>query len=599
MGKLLRWTGFALTAAFAGRISPAQSTERASVGPNGVEGDSASGGGFLGVESVPSADGRYVFFASDATDFVSGDTNGYWDLFVRDRMAGTIERVNVDSNGQQSDGSADVGSFSGDARFLCFASAATTLVAGDTNTSTDVFVRDLQLGLTERVSLGPNGVEANSHSLSCSMSADARYVAFMSWATNLVPADTNGCKDVFVRDRLFGTTERVSVDSNGVQANFDCLLPQISGDGRFVAFESVSTNLVPGDTNLVWDIFVRDRQTGTTERVSVDSAGNEGNDRSRSPALSADGRFVAFFSFATNLVAGDTNGHEDVFVRDRLLGTTERVSVDSFGAEANGLSRNPDISADGRFVAFESLAWNLVPNDTNSAQDVFLRDRLLETTARITIDSSGVEANNNSWFPKLSADGRCVTYTSVATNLVPNDTNGLNDVFVRDRGALANTSFCMGDGTLTDCPCANNGLPGSGCDNSAGTGGALLLASGEPSLANDTLVLSSAGELDHALSVFLQGTTAITMLNFGDGLRCTGGVLHRLYIRNASAGVVGVPQAGDLSISARSAALGDVIAAGATRYYQTYYRDPSASFCPAPQGNNWNISSGTLVVWQQ
>jgi Tol biopolymer transport system component len=597
MDNSLRWTGFALAAAFVGSIARAQSTERVSIDSSGVEGNSDSGGGFYAVGAVLSADGRYVLFSSNAWNLVPNDGNGYWDTFLRDRLSGQTQRIDLTYNGLECDGTGFGISLSADGRFACFASGATNLVPNDANSTDDVFLRDIQNGTTERVSLGPNSVEGNSGSGYPSVSADGRYVAFVSAATNFVASDTNGRIDVFVRDRVLGTTERVSVASNGTQADFNCSFPAISADGRFVAFESVSTTLVPGDTNLVWDIFVRDRLLATTERVSVDSAGVEANDRSRYPAISGDGRFVTFYSFATNLVPGDTNGHEDVFVRDRLLGTTERVSVDSSGVEGDSISLYPDISADGRFVAFESLSTNLVPGDTNGLPDIFVRDRLLGTTERISVDSSGVQANDQNWFPRISADGRFVTYSSRASNLVPGDTNGWEDVFLRDRGAFATSSFCLGDGSAGDCPCANNGLPWHGCDNSAASGGAQLACSGDSSLASDTLVLQSSSELDHALSVFLQGSLLTAPLNFGDGLRCTSGILKRLYIRNASGGVVSVPEAGDPSISARSAALGDVLGAGTLRFYQTYYRDPVMSFCPNPPGNSWNISSGILVVW--
>src|SRR5205814_1263965 len=196
-------------------------------------------------------------------------------------------------------------------------------------------------------------------------SADGRFVAFAAWARNLAPGDTNGFGDVFVHDRGTGVTERLSVDGAGTEANDTIHQPAISADGRFVAFVSAATNLVPGDTNGLSDVFVHDRRTRRTERVSVDSAGTQADGASASPALSADGRFVAFSSSATNLVPGDTNGQADVFVHDRRTGTTERVSVDSAGTGANGWSERPSISADGRFVAFCSYATNLVPRDTN------------------------------------------------------------------------------------------------------------------------------------------------------------------------------------------------------------------------------------------
>ena len=222
------------------------------------------------------------------------------------------------------------------------------------------------------------------------------------------------------------------------QADGESSSPAISADGRFVAFVSFATNLVPGDSNGRGDVFVRDRLTQTTERVSVDSAGTEGNSGSDGPSISANGRFVVFWSDATNLVRGDTNGVADVFVRDRLTRTTERVSVDSAGNEGNGASglhshSEYSISADGRFVAFVSSATNLVPGDTNGAADVFVHDRLTRTTERVSVDSAGNEANSSSFDPVISADGRFVAFSSAATNLVPGDTNEQPDVFVRDR----------------------------------------------------------------------------------------------------------------------------------------------------------------------
>src|SRR5262245_43107720 len=185
---------------------------------------------------------------------------------------------------------------------------------------------------THRVSLDSAELQSNGDSFQASVSADGRYLAFRSLATNLVPGDTNGIGDLFVRDLLAGTTERVSLDSGGVEANGESYEAVLSADGRFVAFRSIASNLVPGDTNAKYDVFVRDLLTGVTERVSVDSGSCEADDDSIRPAISADGRYVAFESRATTLVAGDTNMAVDVFVRDRQLGTTVRVSVDSGGA---------------------------------------------------------------------------------------------------------------------------------------------------------------------------------------------------------------------------------------------------------------------------
>src|SRR5437016_5587381 len=239
---------------------------------------------------------------------------------------------------------------------------------------------------TERVSVTSGGTEGNGASLGSALSADGRFVAFDSAATDLVAGDTNGVSDVFVHDRQTGTTERVSVASDGTQGNGKSGLlsfafpPALSGDGRFVAFVSFATNLVAGDTNGATDVFVHDRQASTTERVSVAFYGTQGNDASSSPALSGAGRFVSCPSAATNLVAGDTNGATDVFVHDRQTGTTERVSVASGGTQGNGISAAPALSADGRFVAFHSTATNLVAGDTNGANDVFVHDRQASTT---------------------------------------------------------------------------------------------------------------------------------------------------------------------------------------------------------------------------
>jgi Tol biopolymer transport system component len=227
-------------------------------------------------------------------------------------------------------------------------------------------------GTTERVSLGPNGIQGNDVSRDAALSADGRFVAFVSDADNLVPGDTNGTYDVFVRDRRTGTTKRVSLGSNGVQGNRDSFGAALSADGRFVGFDSSANNLVPSDTNDETDVFVRDRRTGTTARISLGPNGVQGNGGSGNPSLSADGRFVAFVSDADNLVPGDTNGRNDVFVRDRRTGATARVSLGSNGVQGNHDSFWAALSADGRFVGFESFASNLVQDDTNGQADVFV-----------------------------------------------------------------------------------------------------------------------------------------------------------------------------------------------------------------------------------
>ena len=314
---------------------------------------------------------------------------------------------------------------------MTFDSNASNLVAGDSNGFTDVFVRDRKLHKTYLVSVGPAGVQGNGNSADPSISADGRYVAFESDASNLVAGDSNGREDVFVRDRKLHRTYRVSVGPAGAQGNNGSYSPSISADGRYVAFESDASNLVASDSNGYEDVFVRDLKLHKTYLVSVGPAGVQGNNFSDLPSISADGRYVAFESDASNLVAGDSNGYEDVFVRDRKLHKTYRVSVSSAGVQGNSASESPAISADGRSVTFDSIASNLVPGDANGYEDVFVRDRKLHRTYLVSVSSAGVQGNSDSFVPSISADGRYVAFNSDASNLVAGDTNGYEDVFVR------------------------------------------------------------------------------------------------------------------------------------------------------------------------
>lgn len=345
---------------------------------------------------------------------------------------------------EQPDGTAADGTFSGaptvsnDGEVVGFTSDATNLVANDENGQVDAFVRTGADGSPRRASVSSAGVESNGRSYNSVVSGDGRFVVFGSDGSNLVAGDTNGVTDVFVRDLENLTTERVSVSSTGAQGDRQSFgSVGISDDGRYVAFSSHATNLVAGDTNNHNDVFVRDRSTGTTERVSVSSGGAQGNGQSAGPALSADGRFVAWGSGATNLVAGDTNGTYDGFLRDRQAGTTERFNVSSSEAQAE---TGPTtwygghaISDDGRYVSFVEDASNLVSGDTNGVRDVFVRDRQAGLTGRVSISSDGTQQNGHATGGAISADGRTVAFLSDATNLVDNDTNGLRNVFVRDR----------------------------------------------------------------------------------------------------------------------------------------------------------------------
>ena len=580
----------------------AQVTSLVSVGSDGMQGVADS------FNPSISPDGRYVGFFSynDLQSGLSAGLSVHSDVYLRDRQLGLTELISVNSSGVPANSYSYNPSLSSDVRWVSFLSFGTNLVAGDTNgpypIGLDVFVRDRQLGTTERVSIASSGAEANGESYGPSISADGRFVVFYSIASNLVVGDTNGSHDVFLHDRQLGTTERVSVDSNGAQASGDSYGASVSADGRYVAFWSSAGDLVAGDTNLAEDVFVRDRLLGTTERVSVDSGGAQANGVSRVPSISADGRYVGFDSTAGDLVAGDTNGARDIFVRDRLLGTTVRVSVDSGGTEANDDSLATSISDDGRSVAFYSRASNLVSGDTNGRIDVFLRDLQLGTTERVSVDSSGTEGSFDSGIqlPSVSADARYVAFDSRA-GLAPGDTNAAHDVYVRDREYAPFVSLCdAGTGGVIACPCSNPpGGPGRGCDNSAGTGGATLAASGVAYLSMDTLVFTSSSERATATSIVLQGTLEIPAgLVFGQGVRCARGALKRLYTKTASGGSITAPDfgAGDATVSARSAALGDGIQPGQSRWYLVYYRDPVVlGGCPAT--STFNATQTGEVTW--
>jgi Tol biopolymer transport system component len=383
-----------------------------------------------------SPDGRYVAFESFATNLAAHDGNHTWDAFVRDRLTGTTKCASLDTIGLPGNGPSNEVAISSDGRFVAFASYATNLVHNDRNGKVDIFVRDFVAGTTERVTVNSAGVEANDGSGFPSISADGRFVVFESWATNLVMGDKNGRPDVFLHDRVTGANELVSISSTGAQGDAASVLdwswPTISADGRYVAFWSYADNLVSGDGNGLEDVFVHDRQSGTTEKVSVDSAGYPSDGQSFSVSISPDGRFVGFVSYADNLVPGDTNNVSDAFVHDRQTGATERVNVDSAGVQGNGRCSSPPVlSADGRYVVFDSDSSNLVPNDTNGLSDVFRRDRQSGTTERMSVASGGQQGDNFSYAPWISADGRFVAFQSTADNLVPGDSNWTYDDFLR------------------------------------------------------------------------------------------------------------------------------------------------------------------------
>jgi Tol biopolymer transport system component len=407
---------------------PGATTSLVSLANDGTQGNGDS------FAVAVSAHGRYVAFASAASNLVPGDTNGVQDIFLRDRLAGTTRLVSVSTTGGPANNFSIRPAISADGRYVAWESGASNLVSGDTNGVFDIFVRDMVAGHTIRASVGANGQQANGNSQRAAISADGAHVAFESVATNLVSGDTNASNDIFVRDLATGVTQRVSVGIHG-QGNSESFEPALSATGRYVAFSSASSNLVAGDTNFVQDIFVRDRQLATTSRVSVSTLGAQGNQHSVDPAISADGRFVAFSSASSTLAGHDSNRETDVFVRDRLKGITKRVSLSSDGRQGDALSGDSlgiSMSADGRYVTYSSFATNLVSGDTNGVADIFVRDRATGATTRISLGPGGRQANVDNFGPAISGDGLHVVWVSPATNLVDVDTNGAEDAFARD-----------------------------------------------------------------------------------------------------------------------------------------------------------------------
>ena len=486
-------------------------TTLVTVSTSGVPGEGTSGAGNM------TADGRYVVFFSISTTLAPEDTDRFFDVFVRDLQSGTTTLESVSSDGTKGVGSSSWPFITDNGRYITFQSDARNLVAGGTNGRQHIYVRDREAGTTELVSMSTAGAQADNLNDIGNISGDGRFVVFISYASNLVPGDTNGSPDVFVRDRQAGTTRRVSVSSSGAQANGSSLWPRISADGRFVAFVSVATNLAGSDANgTVEDIYVHDMQARTTRRVSLSSAGVQANSVSTIPSLSSDGQTLVFASFASNLVAGDTNGHWDVFVRDLQTGVTERVSVSSSGQQGNEESGAPYMSPDGRFISFHAVASNLVPGDTNGFLDVFRHDRMTGTTDLLSISSTGFQANANCDNAAISADGTRVAFYSNASNLVADDVNGSLDVFVRELAVRdmpppspTLSSFAVNPNSVT------GGRPSTGTvtlPDPAPPGGLVIaLASEVPSVASvPPGITIPAGETSESfmISTFSSSTTA-------------------------------------------------------------------------------------------
>lgn len=370
-----------------------------------------------------SPDGRFVAYYSSASNIVPGDTNGANDCFLYDRMLDTVVRVSVNSAGEEADGSSFRPTVSDDGARVAFVSTATNLVVGDTNNQTDVFVHDLMAGTTARVSIASNGAEVLGSSSNPRISGNGRYVVFDSNAQGLVAGDTNSSFDVFVRDLDESVTTRASVSSFGLQGDSGSRNPSVSTDGRWVTFESDAITLVLNDTNGERDVFVRDRAMGQTILASRSTSGVQGNGLSFLPKIAGDGSRVVFLSESSSFDAVEAVPDDlDVFVHTLSTGATERVTVDQDGNESSSWSNLPNISETGRYITFQSYATDLVDlADTNGQPDTFRRDMEAGVTTMVSLPTNGTVGFGGS-YSDTTADGRFVVFDS--------DSLYLRDTFV-------------------------------------------------------------------------------------------------------------------------------------------------------------------------
>jgi Tol biopolymer transport system component len=396
-------------------------TTRISVANDGTQSDGNS------YYAVISADEQWITYDSDAATLTPADSNGERDIFLYHRPTRTTALLSRADDGTPGNGFSEFPTLSGDGRIIVYHSDATNLVANDTNDIRDIFLYNRDTETTTRLSAAPDGTESNGASARPAISADGQWVTFFSDASNLVNGDNNNTNDIFLYHLTTGITTLISRTPDDSPANGASLHPNISADGAWIAFDSTATNLVADDSNGVADIFLYERATGTITRLTPNSADGD----SHNPTISLDGSTVAYISSATTLVPDDTNQAEDIFVVEIAATTTNRVSIATNGTQGNDHSRKPALSADGRRVAFYSFASTLVNGDSNQASDIFLHDRTTHTTTRLSLSTDGAQSNGSAFDPAISADGHHIVFHSDAATLTPDDTNATHDIFLR------------------------------------------------------------------------------------------------------------------------------------------------------------------------
>ncbi len=544
----------------------------------------------LGKASI-GPDGRFVCFASKAANFVAGDGNSTFDVYLLDRATGVYERMSLTAAGAEAPQGGLEGQASPDGSRVLLRTFA-KLVLDDGQGFADVYLRNRILGTLTRVSIGWVGQPIDADIDGWAASSDLNVIAFQTRASNLVQGDTNANVDLIVRDLSAGTVTWVTVGNSAPFLAFDdATSVDITADGTVIAFASRADHLAPGDANSSADIFVWTRSTGIFERVSVAWNGVEAMGHSSHATISDDGRFVAFQSTAHNLVAsGDGNGVPDVFVRDRVLGTTIRASQGSGGLESASPSLRPVMARDGSFVAFESEGAFL-PSEVAGNWKLFRHDLTTGNLQRLVVPT---DAQPFGFVQSvIAASPNAMLVASVAQNLVPYDPNGLADIFLVDLSPATARTVCTGFGPLAACPCGNSGGIDHGCASSFGGGGPRLVALGEARIGADTLTLGASILPPATSTLFLQGTALAGAGHgsvFGDGLRCAAGVVVRLGQRHAVSGLASLgARVGDPPIST----MGGVPAVGGTRYYQLWFRN-SAVFCTSA---TFGFTNAVEVTW--
>lgn len=561
----------ALALAAAPRGLAQDTTQVVSLSSSGQPADAASD------RSIVSADGRYVVFESLAGNLSLIDFNAAQDIFRHDTRTGTTELVSVNSSGTASgEALSRSPSCSDDGRLIAFTSSANDIVPGDTNGFDDVYVRDMMTGITVLVSVDEQGVPGAFYSRDPQISRGGRYVVFSSGSA-LTSDDGNALEDVYVFDRVLRQPTLVSVAANGTPTNDESFAGRASDDGRYVAFFSSASNLISADQNGRGDIFVKDLTTGEVKRVSESASGAGANEAVGSYDVSGDGSIAAFSSLASNMVPGDTNSQWDVFAKDLATGEVERLTLSPLGTQVanTGVQQTQvRLSQDGNLVAFDSEERWLVTKDFNNRRDVFVRDRSAGVTERISVTSAAAPSNGASWRAAISSSGRYVAFQSGATNLVSGSAVLPDQIYLRDR---------FGDGGIGTNFCENGTFSNGRVGRLSATGGASIIA-------NDLTLV--AGDLpSDSFAFFITSKVPTATPNVAPSQLqyiCTGGGVGRYVgpgqIQNTgAAGTISIP----LDLAAMPQPTGvEAAVAGETWYFQCWSRDtymgqPSSNFTDA------------------